>query len=140
MTKDVGVPAPNAVVRRSVLALGLGGVAALVAAAGAESAAGGIKITVLYGAPKDPAEFEKYYLEKHMPLVYAVKEIKSTELGVGLSGPNGAAPPFYRITELWFDSAEQLKQVAATAQWKQIVDDVPKFASGGATVMISKLG
>ena len=27
-----------------------------------------IKITVLYGHPKNPQEFERYYAEKHMPL------------------------------------------------------------------------
>lgn len=47
--------------------------------------------------------------------------------------------PFYRITELWFDSAEQLQQIAATPEWKKIVEDVPNFASGGATVLISKI-
>jgi hypothetical protein len=30
--------------------------------------------------------------------------------------------------------------VTGTAQWKKIGDDVPNFASGGATVLISKIG
>jgi uncharacterized protein (TIGR02118 family) len=128
--------------RRSALSLGLAAVAWMAGgsfshAAGAD---GGIKITVLYGAPKDPAQFEKYYAETHMPMVYAVKEIKRTELAMGLPGPGDAPPPFYRIFEAWFDSPEHLKQVTGTAQWKKIVDDVPNFASGGATVLISKIG
>jgi uncharacterized protein (TIGR02118 family) len=131
----------DAIPRRTALTLGL---AAIAGAAGssvqAEGAPGGIKITVLYGTPKDPAQFEKYYAETHMPMVYAVKEIKRTELATGLPGPDGSAPPFYRITELWFDSPEQLQQVAATSEWKKIVDDVPNFASGGATVLLSKIG
>ena len=106
-------------------------------AAGAD---GGIKLTVLYGTPKDPAQFEKYYAETHMPMVYAVKEIKRTEVAMGLPGPGGAPPPFYRIFEAWFDSPEHFKQVTGTAQWKKIGDDVPNFASGGATVLISKIG
>jgi uncharacterized protein (TIGR02118 family) len=72
-----------------------------------------------------------------MPMVYAV--VKRTELAMGIPGPNGAPPPFYRITELYFDSAEQLQQITATPDWKKIVDDVPNFASGGATVLISKI-
>jgi uncharacterized protein (TIGR02118 family) len=103
----------------------------------AEGASGGIKITVLYGAPKDPAQFEKYYTEKHMPMVYAA--VKRTELGKGIPNPDGSPPPFYRITELYFDSAEQLQQITATPEWKKIVDDVPTFASGGATVLLSKI-
>ena len=49
------------------------------------------------------------------------------------------AAPFYRITELWFDSADQLQQIAATPEWKKIVDDIPNFATGGATVLLSKI-
>jgi uncharacterized protein (TIGR02118 family) len=130
---------PVAVPRRAALSLGVAAAAGLIAGPTARAAAGGIKITVLYGAPKDPAAFEKYYLEKHMPLVYAVKEIKRTELAVGLPGPDGKPPAFYRVTELWFDSPEHLQQVAAMPEWKKIVEDVPNFASGGATVVISKI-
>ena len=67
-----------------------------------------------------------------MPLVYDVKEIKRSELALGIPGPDGKPPPFYRITELYFDSAEQLKQAAETAQWK-------RFASGGVTILLSKI-
>jgi uncharacterized protein (TIGR02118 family) len=130
---------PIAFPRRAALSLGVAAAAGLVAGTDTRAAAGGIKITVLYGAPKDPAAFEKYYLEKHMPLVYALKEIKRTELAVGLPGPDGKPPAFYRITELWFDSPEHLHQVAAMPEWKKIVEDVPNFASGGATVVISKI-
>jgi uncharacterized protein (TIGR02118 family) len=128
--------------RRSALSLGLAAVAGMAGGSfsHAAGAGGGIKITVLYGAPKDPVQFEKYYAETHMPMVYAVKEIKRTELAMGLPGPGDAPPPFYRIFEAWFDSPEHLKQVTGTAQWKKIVDDVPNFASGGATVLISKIG
>jgi len=128
--------------RRSALSLGLAAVAGMAGASFSHAAGadGGIKITVLYGAPKDPAQFEKYYAETHMPMVYAVKEIKRTEVAMGLPGPGDAPPPFYRIFEAWFDSPEHLKQVTGTAQWKKIEDDVPNFASGGATVLISKIG
>jgi uncharacterized protein (TIGR02118 family) len=53
--------------------------------------------------------------------------------------PHRSPPPFYRITELYFDSADHLQQIAATPEWKKIVDDIPNFASGGATVLLSKM-
>jgi uncharacterized protein (TIGR02118 family) len=125
--------------RRAALALGLAGAAGLVlvGAERATAAAGAVKATVLYGAPKDPAAFEKYYLESHMPKVYAIKGIDRIELAKLLPGANGAAPPFYRITELWFASPQALEAVAATPEWKAIVADVPNFATGGATVFLS---
>jgi uncharacterized protein (TIGR02118 family) len=123
------------------MGLGLAAASALVVGAGssAQAAAKGTKITVLYGAPKDPAAFEKYYAGKHMPMVYKVKGIKHIELAMGLPGPDGKPGAFYRITELWFSSAKKMASVTATPAWKKIVDDVPNFASGGATVLVSQI-
>jgi uncharacterized protein (TIGR02118 family) len=138
---DDAPPSPIAVPRRVALVLGLTAAAGLAGIdARAESAARGVKLTVLYGTPKDPAEFEKYYLQKHMPIASAVKDVRRVELAKGLPGPDGKPPAFYRITELWFDSPELFQQVTATPQWKAVVDDVPNFASGGATVLVSEIG
>lgn len=137
MTEQTG-----ATQRRAALQLGIAAVAVGVFAAGAARAseiAGYIKITVLYGAPKDPAAFEKYYAESHMPMVYAVKGIAHIELAKLLPAPDGKAPPYYRITELWFQSPQALQAVTSTAEWQKIVADVPNFASGGATILVSSV-
>jgi uncharacterized protein (TIGR02118 family) len=141
-TTENDLRSENAVPRRTALSLGLAAVAGMAATSvvHAEGASGGVKLTVLYGAPKDPAEFEKYYLQKHMPIASAVKDIKRVELAMGLPGPDGKPPAFYRITELWFDSPELFQQVTATPQWKAVVADVPNFASGGVTILVSKIG
>jgi uncharacterized protein (TIGR02118 family) len=128
--------------RRGALGLGLAAASVLAVGAGssAEAAAKGVKITVLYGAPKDPAAFEKYYADHHMPMVYAVKGIRHVELATGLPQPDGKPPAFYRITELWFSSAKKMASVTGTPAWKKIIDDVPNFATGGATVLVSQIG
>ena len=130
---------PIAIPRRTALVLGLAASAGVATPCVARAEAGNVKITVLYGEPKDPVQFEKYYAETHMPMVRAVKEIKHIELAKGLGAPEGAKPAYYRITELWFESAEQLFKVSATPEWKKVVDDVPNFATGGATVILSKI-
>ena len=68
------VRSTNEIPRRAALSLGLAAIAGITASlvTQAEGAPGGIKITVLYGEPKDPAQFEKYYAETHMPMVYAL--------------------------------------------------------------------
>ncbi len=97
-----------------------------------------VKITVLYAQPKSVEEFDKYYYGKHMPMVYAVKEIKKVEIARPGPGPTGAAPAYYLVTELWFESPEVLKAVAATPEWKAIGADVANFAPpGSATVLVS---
>lgn len=135
----------RALSRRSALVLGAAAASALVVgtASAAQAAAkkgGGVKITVLYGAPKDPDAFEKYYAGHHMPMVYKVKGIRRIELAKGLAGPGGAAPAYYRVTELWFASMAKMQAVTSTPQWKTIVDDVPNFASGGATIVVCAIG
>jgi uncharacterized protein (TIGR02118 family) len=114
--------------------------AAIVAGILASSAAfaAEAKITVVYAQPKSVEEFDKYYFEKHMPLVYAVKEVKKVEIARPAPGPNGAAPPHHLITEIWFESPEVLKAVTATPEWKAIAADVANFAApGGSTAFVS---
>jgi uncharacterized protein (TIGR02118 family) len=102
-------------------------------------ATGGIKVTVLYGQPKSPEDFEKYYFETHMPLVIAAKGGKRAETSRCAPAADGSSGPFYRIFEIWFDSQADMTAVTATAEWKKVVADVPNFASGGITRVVSKL-
>ena len=100
---------------------------------------GGIKVTVLYGHPKSPEDFEKYYFETHMPLVIAAKGRKRAETSRCAPAADGSPGPFYRIFEIWFDSQADMSAITATAEWKKVVADVPNFASGGITRVVSKL-
>jgi uncharacterized protein (TIGR02118 family) len=100
---------------------------------------GGIKVTVLYGPPKSPEDFEKYYLETHMPLVIAAKGGKRTETSRCARAADGSPGPFYRIFEIWFDSQADKTAITATAEWKKVVADVPNFATGGITRVVSNL-
>jgi uncharacterized protein (TIGR02118 family) len=138
--KESTAPA-TAIGRRSLLALGVASASAMVIGGGkAEAAASkGVKVTVLYGAPTSPDDFEKYYIGSHMPKVYKVKGLRKVELAKPMPGPDGKAPAFYRITEIWFSSAAQMQKVAAKDDWKAIVADVPNFATGGATVLVSNI-
>lgn len=136
-------PKQNSVIaRRTGLVLGLAAAGGMLLAAptgAADATKGAVKITVLYGAPKDPAAFEKYYAGTHMPMVYAVKGISRIELGKPQPDPDGKAPAFYRITEVWFKNMQALQSVTARPEWKKIVDDVPNFATGGATILVSEI-
>jgi uncharacterized protein (TIGR02118 family) len=102
--------------------------------------AGEMKITVLYNQPKSTEEFDKYYFSKHMPMVYAVKEIKKVEVARPAPSPAGAPSPYHIVTELWFDTPDVLKAVTSTPEWKAIADDVPKFTEpGSVTIIISEI-
>jgi uncharacterized protein (TIGR02118 family) len=99
-----------------------------------------MKITVLYNQPKSAEKFDDYYFSKHMPMVYAIKEIRKVEIARPLASPNGAPSPYHIVTELWFDGPEALEKVSMTNEWKAIVDDVPKFTEpNSVTIVVSQI-
>ena len=96
-------------------------------------------VTVIYKAPKDTAAFEKYYADTHLPLVTANKDeigFERVELTKFDSNLDGSPPDRYRQAELYFPSVEALKKGLATKGFKQVADDVGKFATGGHVALI----
>ena len=93
----------------------------------------------LYGAPKDPAAFEKYYAETHMPLF----EGKQKDVGfIGwaalklLKTPDGGASPYYRMIQVWFDSDAKRKAGLATPAFGEVAGNLKNFADGGFTPIL----
>ncbi len=99
-----------------------------------------LKLSVLYGQPHDPTAFEAYYKGTHMPLVAAAPAPARAEASLGLPGPDGSAPPFYRLFEAWFDNSEHLAAVTSSPAWQKVAADVPNFATGGVTILLSQRG
>jgi len=96
-----------------------------------------VKLTVLYGHPKDAAAFEKYYAQTHLPIAQTVKGVRRIELAKVTGAPDGSPGAFYRIAELYFDDAKHLQSVMATSEMQKTVGDLGNFATGGVTVLVS---
>ena len=128
--------------RKSLTVLALGSAAAGAAStASAQASGSGIKATLLYGHPPNPAEFEEYYVKTHLPIVWAIKGPLRREAAKCQPLPDGTPPPYYRIFEAWYESPEHLAAVAATPEAKAAGADVAKFTAGVTlTRFISKLG
>ena len=90
-------------------------------------------LVVLYGHPKDPAAFEKYYQETHLPML--AKHAGEIGFQSGVLVKFDAGAQYYRKAELTFASPDALKKGTATAGFKAVGDDIPKFATGGFTVL-----
>ena len=98
-----------------------------------------VKITVLYGHPDDPAAFEQHFSAVHEPLVHAMPNLRRFEKALVVATTDGSPPPYYRVVELYFDSEEELQASRATPEGRAPGEDVPNYATGGATVLISVL-
>jgi uncharacterized protein (TIGR02118 family) len=96
-------------------------------------------VTVIYKAPKDSAAFEKYYSETHLPIVVSKQDeigFERAELTKFASNLDGSPPARYRQAELYFPSMDALKKGIATPGFKQVADDLGKFATGGLDALI----
>lgn len=97
-----------------------------------------VKLTVLYGLPEDPAAFEGYYASSHVPLAARIPNVQRFESGVVVA-PDGGNPPYQRIAELWFESASVMQESLSSPDGKAATDDIPNFATGGATIFVSEV-
>ncbi len=91
------------------------------------------KLTVLYGHPTDPAEFDRYYRDVHIPLAKQMKGLKGWTIGKCESAAVGEPPPYYMIVALYADSRADLEAILNSPEGQATVADVEKFATGGAT-------
>jgi uncharacterized protein (TIGR02118 family) len=98
-----------------------------------------MKVTVLYGIPTSPDQFETYYKGTHLPLAAKMKGVARIEFTKFVSGPDGAKPAFYRMAELYFASQSQMEQTLGSSEGKATVADIPKFATGGVTMVIGSV-
>ena len=94
-----------------------------------------VRLTVLYGHPKDPAEFDRYYREVHIPLAKRMKGLKGWTIGKGQAAEPGQSAPFYMIVGLYAESRAAMEAILDSPEGRATVADVANFADGGATFL-----
>jgi|SRR3954464_47562 uncharacterized protein (TIGR02118 family) len=93
------------------------------------------KILVLYNPPTNPAAFDKYYRDIHVPLAKKIAKVRSYTIST--SPPTVlAGNPVHLVAELSFDSMEDLGIGLASAEGQATAADLANFADGGATILI----
>jgi uncharacterized protein (TIGR02118 family) len=97
-----------------------------------------VRLLVLYGHPKDPEAFDRYYNEIHIPLAKRMQGLKKWTIGKVLGSPGGASE-YYFIADLYADSREAIEAILATPEGQAAVEDVPKFASGGVMFVYTEI-
>jgi uncharacterized protein (TIGR02118 family) len=98
-----------------------------------------VRLLVLYSHPKDPAAFDKYYQEIHVPLAQRMRGLKKWTIGKVQGTPDGGPSPYYYIADLYASTRPELEAILATPEGVAAVQDVPKFASGGVTFIYTEV-
>lgn len=92
-----------------------------------------IRLTVLYGHPDDPEEFDRYYREVHIPLAQTMRGLQGWTIGKCQPATPGEKPPYYMIVGLYAESREAMEAILSSPEGQATVADVANFATGGAT-------
>ncbi|MGI8602066.1 MAG: EthD family reductase [Verrucomicrobiales bacterium] len=98
-----------------------------------------IRLLVLYGQPKDPAAFDKYYQETHIPIARRMKGLKKWTIGKVQGTPDGKSPPFYYLADLYMETRADFEQLLASPEAQAAVADLSNFATGGATFLYTEI-
>ena len=93
------------------------------------------QVLVLYNTPAEPAAFDRYYREKHIPLARKIPGLRAYLISSSaVQALAGSAP--YLVAILNFDSMADLNAALASPEGQAAAADLPNFASGGATLLI----
>lgn len=98
-----------------------------------------IRLLVLYGHPKDPAEFDRYYDSIHIPLAKRMKGLRKWTIGKVTGTPGGDPSPFYYVADLYANSREEIDAILASPEGQAAVADVPNYATGGVTFLYTEI-
>ena len=94
------------------------------------------ELVVLYKTPKDAAAFDKHYAETHIPLAKKLPGLKKYAVSTGAVGSPAGPSGVHLVAILTFDSVAAIQSAFGSEAGKAAGGDVPKFASGGADLLI----
>jgi len=98
------------------------------------------KVYALYKTPADPAAFERYYFDRHVPLAKTIPGLRSYEVTRGTIAAMGGPAPYHLIATLSFDSRAAVDAALASPQGQATARDLGNFATGGVDVLITETG
>ena len=93
------------------------------------------RLTVLYSHPADPAEFDRYYREVHIPIARRMRGLTGWTIGRCEAATPGDRPAYYMIVGLYAPTRADLEAILASPEGQATIADVPNFATGGCTFL-----
>ena len=94
-------------------------------------------VTVLYPQPDDPAAFDAYHDQTHVPIAARMKGLVRWT-AQRIESRDGTAPPYHLIVQLSAPTREALQAVLDSPEGVAAAADVPNFATGGAIFLFGE--
>lgn len=94
------------------------------------------QLMVIYGRPADPAAFDAYYRDVHVPLAKTIPGVRSYIVSDGpVATPAGPADA-HLIATLEFDDMAAIQAAFASPEGQAAAADVGRFATGGVQMLM----
>lgn len=77
----------------------------------------------MYSKPDDVEGFESHYRDTHLPLVDETPGVTGKRAFRGTGTPRGGEAPFHLVTEITFDSDEDLQAALASPEFREVGRD-----------------
>jgi uncharacterized protein (TIGR02118 family) len=80
-------------------------------------------MVVIYRTPKDPAAFDRHYVDVHVPLAKRLPGLRKYEVSRGPIVTPAGGPPFHMVATLQFDSLAEIRAAFATPEGQACAAD-----------------
>jgi uncharacterized protein (TIGR02118 family) len=94
------------------------------------------QLLVMYKTPRDPAAFDKYYAEKHIPLTKKIPGVRKYQVSKGPVATPAGLSAYHLIVTIEFDDVAAIQQAFASAEGQAAAADVQTFATGGVEIFL----
>ena len=83
------------------------------------------RFLALYETPADPGAFDRHYREVHIPLLRRLRGLRRYSVGRDLTALYGA--PYYLVTELEWDTMDELRAAFASPEGQATAADAARL-------------
>jgi uncharacterized protein (TIGR02118 family) len=94
-------------------------------------------VTVLYPQPADPAAFDAYHDDVHVPIARGMRGLVRWTAH-HIEARDGQTPPYHMVVQLSAPTREDLTEILESTEGRAAADDVPNFATGGAVFLFGE--
>ena len=94
------------------------------------------RLVVMYKKPEDPAAFDKYYFETHVPIAKKIPGLKRFDVSQGPIGTPAGPSGYHRIATLHFDSMAAIGAALGSAQGQAAVADLKNFVTSPPDIIM----
>lgn len=93
------------------------------------------KLIAIYNKPEDPAAFDRYYHQTHVPLAKSIPGLRRYEISAGPIGGAFTDSPYHLVAILSFDSMEAIQAALDSPEGKATAGDLSNFAQAGVELV-----